>query len=278
LNAKPNEYNNNLIKLAVQISEELNNIHNNIVFKENSQRTYCTNLRGLLQKYQDNYHKTVSKIEKINWIRSQSEPLDFIKMFNIIFNVPNNVNYKQESWGTNSKGKKIVLKSMTKLNDTIISTNYVDIIDIDTLMKGDVYVKDLFPKRIIDTIFDDNNLWKPDGDNGATFSRRYEKRTYINMPLLYLHINRLTPDSKLDTQVIPVLKIKSTNMLIYLRSIIVHHGGKNGGHYTCLYECNNNWFIYDDMNTNTQEIGSFDKVLSHKDGYYLKNCTDIVYW
>lgn len=278
LNADPQEYNPNLTKIALQIKEELNSIYATMISKSShTDVTYCTHLRGLLQRYQEEYHKTVSKIEKIDWIRAQSEPLDFIKMFNIIFKVPDEVTYKQESWGTNSKGKTLALKSMTKITDTMIRTNFVDVIDIDVLMKGDVKIKDLYPKRITDTVFDADNLWKPNGYD-IEFSRRYEKKTYVETPYLHIHVNRLAMDDKLDAQVIPVIKIKSKENLIYIRSIIVHHGSANGGHYTCLYECNGTWFVYDDMKSKTQEIGSFDNLLSYKDGYYLRNCTDMLYW
>jgi ubiquitin C-terminal hydrolase len=86
-------------------------------------------------------------------------------------------------------------------------------------------------------------------------------------------------DEKLDTKIIPELKLKMKEnpKPIYLRSMIIHHGNSGGGHYTCIYECKGRWYEYNDLNTNITLIGSFNNVCNMNNEYNLKNCTDLIY-
>ena len=107
----------------------------------------------------------------------------------------------------------------------------------------------------------------------------------LSAKFLFIHINRnIISDNgnyeKLNTVIIPSLKIKmkENKYNIYLRSIIIHHGIFGGGHYICLYECKGKWFLYDDMTSQIKLIGNFSDVCEYDDGYYLQNCTNLVYY
>lgn len=240
--------------------------------KDNNQKLYCTDLRKLLQRYQDEYHKHVSKIERIDWIRSQSEPLDFMRFLNIIFNIPDHLKIQRESWGSK---KKVPVSKMTKISIKNTRTNFTTLLDLQGHQEIDI--SDYYPKHIEHTEFDKDNEWRPSPVKEA-FTRRSERITYLSTPFLHIHLNRLTYDGKLDTTVIPRLKmkLKENRKNIYLRSMIIHHGKGNGGHYTCIYECLGKWYHYDDLRKNIQFVGSFEDLLNQKK--YLKNSTDLFYW
>ena len=61
-----------------------------------------------------------------------------------------------------------------------------------------------------------------------------------------------------------------------MNSIIIHQGGKNYGHYTCLYECKGIWYEYDDMNvSNINIIGTLEDII--KNDNYTENITGLFY-
>ena len=49
----------------------------------------------------------------------------------------------------------------------------------------------------------------------------------------------------------------------------------NFGHYICLYECNNIWYEFDDMNEKNIKIGTFDKIIDNEN--YTRNITGLYY-
>ena len=69
-----------------------------------------------------------------------------------------------------------------------------------------------------------------------------------------------------DILIIPSLKINFKNNILYLNSIIIHkRSGENSGHYNTLYQCNDIWYLYDDMNIDNKitKIGTFDNVIKN---------------
>jgi ubiquitin C-terminal hydrolase len=269
LDAEINKYKGMSSKIAEDIKKELTYLSSS-----NNKKLYCTDLRKLLQRYQDEYHKHVFKIERIDWIRSQSEPLDFMRFMNIIFKIPDLLKVQRESWG--STGKKVPLSKMTRVGGVkTTQTNFTTLLDL--IGHTEINISDYYPKHIEHTEFDKDNEWRPSPVKEA-FTRRTERTTYLSTPFLHIHLNRLTYAGKLDTTVIPRLKmkLKENRKNIYLRSMIVHHGKGDGGHYTCIYECSGLWYHYDDLRKNIQLVGSFEDLLDQKK--YLKNSTDLFYW
>jgi ubiquitin C-terminal hydrolase len=266
------DINSHGIKSASNIKVELNNISNSLGKTPNM---FCTNLRALLQTYQDEYHRKVSKVERIDWIKSQSEPLDFMRLLYIIFKIPDSLKLERESWGTNVSNKHVPLPKMTKVGVKTIKTNFTTLVDL--IGHKEINISDYYPKHLQHTEFDKENEWRPSPSKGA-FLRRSERITYLSTPFLHIHLNRLYYDGKMDTVVIPRLKmkLKENKKNIYLRSMILHHGGASGGHYTCLYECNGQWYHYDDTRTNISLVGDFDTLITQNK--YLRNSTDMFYW
>ena len=74
----------------------MKSIYNSINDNDNDNEKYlCKNLRGLLQNYYNNYRETFtkSKLSKMNFISSQNDYYEIINIFNIIFNIPNVLNF-----------------------------------------------------------------------------------------------------------------------------------------------------------------------------------------
>ena len=100
----------------------------------------------------------------------------------------------------------------------------------------------------------------------------------MSTPLLFIQFNRIFDGEKLDTIIIPSLKIKLKNNKypLYLNAIIIQkYGTVNFGHYICLYECNNIWYEFDDLKRKNIKIGSFDRILDNED--YTRNITGLYY-
>jgi ubiquitin C-terminal hydrolase len=73
------------------------------------------------------------------------------------------------------------------------------------------------------------------------------------------------------------IKLK-TGKILKLYSIIVQQGINSGGHYICLYNCNDLWYEYDDLGPQITPIGTFDKIINNtNEEKYLNNCTDLLY-
>jgi ubiquitin C-terminal hydrolase len=66
---------------------------------------------------------------------------------------------------------------------------------------------------------------------------------------------------------------------LVLKSIIIHNGrGTTSGHYTCIIKQGSNWMHYDDMVSSLALIGAkFADIAKWKDGYALRNCTQLFY-
>lgn len=172
LDAEINKYKGMSSKIAEDIKKELTYLSSS-----NNQKLYCTDLRKILQRYQEKYHKHVSKIERIDWIRSQSEPLDFMRFLNIIFKIPKHLKIQRESWGSK---KKVPLSKMTKISIKNTQTNFTTLLDL--IGHQEINISDYYPKHIEHTDFDKDNEWRPSPSKDA-FTRRSERITYLSTPL-----------------------------------------------------------------------------------------------
>ena len=278
-----NDTDDKLVIIAEEIRDELIKIYNIIQhIKIDKKINYCKNLRTLFQKY----YKLKYPKQKINWVSEQLEALDIINLLNVIFNIKSNIKINKKIYGGNKENKTIVFKNLKLLRDNNIKDNYTSVIPIEKLLTGEnLLIKNLYPISIENTIFDEDNLWRPDSKKSETFKRKIEKVTLLSGKFLFIHINRNTINNdgdfeKLNTIVIPSLKIKmkENKYNIYLRSIIIHHGAYGSGHYICLYECKGKWYKYDDLKSEIKLIGNFSDLCEYDDAYYLKNCTNLVYY
>lgn len=239
---------------------------------------YCTDLRRLFQRYQSAYSDDVSELEEFDWKYAQAEPFDFVRFMQVVFDLKPNNRIRQELWGTNSQRRVVILKKLDKVSDRVERAGLVHMINLEDMLGADlVDLRKMLPMHRSETMFDAANMWKP--NRNKEYTRKIEKTTYVQGHLLIVHIPRLAFQEKLSTSVVPPLKIKMklNATPLYLRSIVVHHGDYDGGHYTCLYECKGVWYHYDDLRPNVRRVGSFSEVETFRDGYFLRNSTDLVY-
>uniref|UniRef100_A0A6C0CGJ9 USP domain-containing protein n=1 Tax=viral metagenome TaxID=1070528 RepID=A0A6C0CGJ9_9ZZZZ len=270
--------------IAAGIKYEVENIYNRLFNVGSTKNLTCSNLRKLFNDFFKINYPTM----RIGWKRDQLEPLDVINILDDIIIFKKNLKINTKIYGTNKKGKSIVLSKLKMISDKNITTNnFSSFISIDNLLSNDkIYLKNLFPKTINDVKFDEENLWKPYSKNSKEiYSRKIEKVTYLSSKLLFITVNRIfkmgSQDAeKIDSKVIPALKLKlkDNDDNLYLKSIIIHHGSAGGGHYTTLFNCKGKWYEYDDMKSSIDLIGNFEDLCEYNDNYYLKNCTNIIYY
>lgn len=242
---------------------------------------YCVNLRKAMKLY-DKYYSKHNHIEALEWRHSQLEPSDFINFLYRVYDLPNTLSFKKEVFGSNCTTKRIPSADKKLVSSEQGNTTFSDIlIDAQNLMASSVYdLKTAIPRSTQVTIFEDSdNAWT--ASDGAKYIKRIEKRTLLSGDLLFVHISRIFGDDKQTTPVTfpERIKLKDNSRNLYLRSIIVHHGGADGGHYTCFIKCKSSWLHYDDLafDGNMKRIGSFDKLQRYKKAMVLKNCTNLVY-
>jgi hypothetical protein len=255
-----NRYDNcpSLLTIGEEIREDLIQLYNTISSqKRNSRMMECRSLRLLLQKYYNNYKKYVNpKYDKIEWTKTQNDYMDILTFLAIIFNIPNIIKYK--------------------INNRIENRYFVDSFSIDNLMMKDVlYVKDYYPKytSIIEL---DTEYYNE--DTGKMLKTHTDNIEYLSAPFLFIQFNRKYINYKIDTKVIPELKLKlkENSVSLYLNSIIIHHGSQHGGHYICLYECKGIWYKFDDLASSVSLIGKFENIL--EDDNYTRNISGLFYF
>ena len=267
---------------ALLVKKELLNIYYKIKNNSNSNNYKCSNLRKLLQDYKKKYNKAYpnNTIDQNNWQNEQSEPVQTLEFLNIILNFRDTTTIKMSNWGTNNRPTKNILKNTPittrKQNNSIIYR-----ISCENGKKN-LNISDKIPSNVSITKFDKNNMWKP--SSNTKYKYKVEEVEIISAKLLFIHIDRLIYDRnvndiiKLETNVKPARKIiLNDGSIKYLHSIIMHNGGINAGHYTCLFRCkdNNKWLLYDDLKKNLKYIGSFTEVAKNKK--YMSSCTDLIY-
>jgi len=276
--------NDKLNTIAITIKQELENIYTRLFNAGSKKNLTCTNIRKLFH----DFFKINYPNRRIEWKKDQLEPLDVISILDDIIVFKKNTKINTKIYGTNKKGKTLLLSKLKTISDKDTSVNnFSSVIPIDTLLSNDkVYLKNLFPKIINDVKFDEENLWKPYSRNSKeVYSRKIETISYLSSKLLFITVNRIfkmgSQDAeKIDSKVIPALKIKLRENAdnLYLKSIIIHHGYAGGGHYTTLFNCKGKWYEYDDMKSSIDLIGDFEDMCEHNENYYLKNCTNIIYY
>ena len=247
------KYNSTLYNNGLEIQNELKKIYNIIAFKEeNINISNCKNFRKLLKTYYNNYIKIKPNSEKINWISAQNDYFELLNIFNLIFDIPNDLYYK--------------------INNKYEYRSFIDVFPIDDLISNTIiHINNFYPKRENVIKFDDIT----DINYGKIIKHKIE---YLKTPILFIYFNRNFNDiEKIDTIIIPTLKLKLKNndFNLYLNSIIIHLGDVNSGHYITLYECKGIWYKYDDIVNKEELIGSFKDIINND--LYIKNITGLFY-
>lgn len=120
---------------------------------------------------------------------------------------------------------------------------FVSSIELNTY--DEVNIKNLLELKE-EAIFDDTNLFKY---KDQTYKRRLSKTVLYDTPHLIFRTQRKNPidNSFVKTIVNPEEYIDLNEKLFELTSIVTHSGGTKGGHYTCYFKCNDDWYYHDDM-------------------------------
>jgi ubiquitin C-terminal hydrolase len=269
-----------LAPLAKQIINEFEALAEQINTPSRMAAVTCSPLRILIRKYDKAYTKNVEPgIERVNWTSAQLEPADVLRFLNRVVNIPDNVVYRMQSFGTNSNRANVSSKALTIVTDNKVRTNFASLqVNTDVIYgTTSVDIGKLFPRSKTDVRFGDD-VWLP--SKNISFKRRIEKVMYLSGDMLFIHVNRIIMGDKLQTRLdVPMkLKLRENIHSLYLRSIIVHHGGVDGGHYTTFLECKGTWYHFDGMSPNTlHEIGDYGKLILYRGGYVFMNVTDMFY-
>lgn len=237
--------NNDLNKKAKFIKKELYKIYEIIAERKiNKKIEKCFLLREYINDFYNNliniYPNKIIIEEYENWIDSQLDIFDFLNLYEKIFNIPNNITIKE--------------------GNNLYNSNFFYNIPNDLLLhKNKVFIKKILPSFKIKN----NDL--------------IIQTTILKADKLFLKIFRNLHYFKLETKIIPskTLKLPKNNFNLYLTSIIIHYGNKDGGHYICLYKFNDKWFEYDDMNKSPTYIGSLNKIIQNDN--YISNIVGLVY-
>jgi ubiquitin C-terminal hydrolase len=97
----------------------------------------------------------------------------------------------------------------------------------------------------------------------------YQIHEYIDSPYFVIWLLRQDPitekKNKLLVEPGQSLYIRDTKIRRQLISIIIHIGNTiHSGHYVTMFNCNNNWYLYDDIRSNIKYIGSYNNMINHK--------------
>lgn len=245
--------NDDLKKYANAIKNELLKLYKKISFQDlNTEINKCINLRKLFQNFLNVYIKKINKkFNKINWTTGQNDYTDILTFLRIIFKIPDTLKINR--------------------NNNIVYSYFLDVFPLDIFINANdiLYIKDYYPKYSNTfTYFDDNDI-------EYSYTDIIE---YLSAPILFIQLNRIYNHEKLDTIIIPTLKLKlkENKHPLYLNSILIQqYGTVDYGHYICLYECNNIWYEFNDLNKKNKKIGSFNKILENED--YTRNITGLYY-
>lgn len=253
-----------------------------------SKCNYLTNLRTKLDEYKKfSYNDT-------NWTADQCDPKDALEYLNDILNVKTNISIIETHYKT--------IMRTTDANKNIEDyTKYVKHIFKDkekhkfitenTSNSRGSFIRDIDAQFFIKfnhetQIIDNTNDWQ----NIEIREIKIREIKIENSDLLFYRLDRIasTPKREKSDKYIEPAKyiILGNNNTLQLRSIIVHHGKANEGHYTCLFKCHkdNMWYEYDDdaRKSTVSYVGNFKDVCNYTyrdiKNYYLKNCTNFVYY
>jgi hypothetical protein len=240
---KTDNLSENLINIATDIIQEFRKLYDNI---SNRNNTADYNIDSIIRKIKEylklyNNDKTIyDKLFSSSGNPNQADFTDIISIFELLLSMP----------------------------------QLITIINEDTYMI--TYNSLLANFSINDYTLHTLDIIKYNKDNKFYIDYNTTNNIYINdAPFLLLHFPRIIED-KFQGMVVnsynlkPDLKIKlMNNNTLYLNSIILYYGdkkkhGSTFGHYKCLYECNNIWYEYNDLNVSTvNKIGEFNNILTN---------------
>jgi hypothetical protein len=279
-----------LFDITRKIQTDLREIKNDLT--TNKEIKTCTLLRQHLVEHEKLYQKFINpNLVSIEFKSTQFEPLDVIIRLGVIFELPDPMILTKVVSATNVN-PKIAMKEdyVTSVTDTPVP--FTININKDFIKKSSTEVSlETFLNSEESEELASNSLYQPDSKKPVYYKYITITETRSNNPpLIHFNLQRRGPigfehngpREKVTNRVRPPATIKLGRTL-ELNSIIVHHGGASGGHYTTFIRCRGQWYHYNDMgNTNGKKIefiGSFARLLSGKTGkIILENATNYFYF
>lgn len=262
LDAPVNDYGNrNLRELGNQIKEELTNLYKTISGVNIKKNYTCANFRKLLNDYYGILKTIFPKFKLIgkndNWTSSQNDVFELLEFLFKIFNVTSTT-------------------KMVDANNPPVMTNFVNMIPIDFLFDEtkEVKISDIYPSyEVLYHLNEKNAFIDAYGRKQTTYTKKTE---IVKAEKLLIRVPRVMGSMKLKTRIIPCPSLKfKDGAKLYLNSIIIHYGSSKGGHYICLFKCENKWYEYDDTSPNIIKIGSLSNIIKHRK--YCSNIVGLVY-
>lgn len=278
-------YYRTLIKLELIYLYKTISMKNNYYSENNNYN--LIKLRKYIQEYIDHALNatdiTYNNLKLFNTDNVNINPIDIdtlekiIKDINININIDNTVD-KTVYYDKNKNDLYKIISNKSLTEDKDWNTSYRDIIDVIYIFKeifkdkNDDFIN--FGQLIPETSPEKNSftinelLTKLEKESGKTDN-------YINnikFPIFY-HINKLEilDDKKKSTliKIDIIIDYKIEN----LQSIILNNGGDSGCHYTCLFKCNDKWYLYNDI-TAIKQIEEDFKTMIDK---YKQNIIGLYY-
>jgi hypothetical protein len=233
-----------LKKVVIDIQSELKGIYRRMYADdpEGQSAFTCKALRRLFRAFENEYERVYNaKGESMDWVRSQQEPTDIMNLLMRVFDIHEDIHIQVNDYPRMA----------------FFNAPYVPASDLKANEHGVVLFKDYFPVY-----------------NDAT------RTTYRSAKVVCFNVERNFLNEKVNT----IFKFPSKVYMadghteLELRSIIIHHGrDTRSGHYTCMLKMGSSkWYHYDDMSS-TILIGSFKEMLSWKNEFVLRNCTNLFY-
>ena len=256
---------------VVKIRDQLKSIYN-IITGKTYRHTVCSRLRHNLDAFYKEYQRT-HNVDDIDWKTDQVDPTQLLELLIPIFNTPNMLTERISVYASTARNPLVrdLVSGATRVEHSAIVHN----ITVSNLIgKRKINLKDIFPNRKEVEHLDAANLYRL---NGRMFPTKITKTNVLASPIIYVNIDRVSASGKLATKITPFQKLKliENRLPIYLKSIIVHYGNAGGGHYVCAFECRDDWYLYDDMEEEVEEIGKFEDLLARND--LLENSKAFIY-
>jgi len=244
-----------LAKYGDSIKDELVSIYNKIHDKNQNPIYICGSLRGLFDKFDKQYTKQINEnLEQIEWLKSQQEPADFIRILDRIFNIHKNT----------------MVQNTITIDEEIANSP-------QKVMFNDIIIE---PKNTTINISDFIPVTTNEFINNITHKKTITKRSYLESTGLFVNIMRgykgiAVGNTKSTARVItPETITLANNKVLNLVSIIVHHGRSIGsGHYTCIAKHGTAWYNFDDLKDNYEYIGKFENISEN----VFKNQVALIY-
>ena len=249
-------------KYIQDIQQELRNIADTIRGKATHPVKDVTKLRHLIKK--------CPTMQNFSGPGMQDSG-EFLSYMLNLFPGSNTATTQIVSYGTNNDKDKF-------LGDTVLNTTHSVVISVvpQRLLELDMIdITDFLVE------YNDSGELTPDNMyrlNNHTFRRRVATTTLIDAPIVIFNINRRNPEDEsiITTSIIPIETFALPSEKEFSLSAIVVFVG--GCHYTCYYNCNSEWYLYDDMaNVNIVRIGTYDDLIENTDVmtdgttfYYIK--------